>query len=1039
LIIKQGRTPKDGGSAKGNVKYILGYSLSTKRELWEEKNVTYHALMEEAGSRPDRGVGVVWSPEVGQGVRPSSVYADNVLSLETADIEMQASAHGNKRVRSATRHEIFSFGSDPGITDEQAIRAALDVYRRVGFASAQKVLAVHRDTDHVHVHVARSSVDPITLYALNETKIHSRLDRAAREVEMARDLNHDRGLSVVRYADDGRKFVDDSTRAERKAWRREHREERIADLERKRYIDNERREGSFERWADATVEPRIRKLLKDAENRGEPARAIDVLNVAARYGTQLQVNADGSLVLRDVSTGRLKLAQATAFAEAEEALKDEFALGLMRDEELDRLRGTHAKELVLEVQRLEREGDVVPISDRTAKALARSLASFSDLADSERAQEAFAASVAFDPATVSRYLTQTSSTFTRGDVDRYLADRLDDVGDIEALSHAVFTNVESVVLMSPDVAEGVFTTREMLAIEQQIADEAKILADRPNPHFDPALRARVIAEMEAERSTPETPFRFNEEQRAGLSSDRQLSALLGLPGVGKTTLMEVFQREADVTGRRVVGVTLAQAAANRLSVEAGFECVNSAYAMLYDRPGREFIPRDGMLVVDEAYMLDSRTLLPILRAARERNTTVEVLGDTHQIPPIGAGGAFRILVEAAKDAGTYSELTQIHRQSREWHREAVYELSLAVEYADPNRFLDVVQNLEEHGGLEFVPGKDDAISGVVAWYREQRAKDASVLLVATDHETVRYLNEELIRQLPDRPKGRTFETKDGKRDLAVGDRFIFAENSLKLKVTNGDTGTVTEVGQFGIGVKMDPKRGAEDRAVKFDPRTYTSWDHGYATTVMRAQGASVRSVGGIVDSAVTAEAFNVLVSRSRDDLRIVVPTSAIPDAKALAAHLGARVVGKGTTQDIGPSVGPDGPYSLYAQNLIAQRHSATSPARRDYTAEWAALRVERDLELSALTERMRVRREAATDPLEKRALRAAFRREADAIAKAYEPEDFGAWLHRHHLHEETVRDRLQELQERRQTPFGSHGRTTPSQSRERAQEPSHSR
>jgi hypothetical protein len=1034
VIVKRCRAPKDGGSAKGACRYILGYSLSEKRELWEEKNLAYHALMAEASDREDRGVGVVWSPTVGAGIRPSSVYAENVVSLQTADLEMQASAQANPRVRSATKHEVFSFGGDPDITDEQAIRAALDVYRRAGFGASQKVLAVHRDTDKVHVHVARSAIDPTTLYAIDETQINTRLDRAARYVELARNLSHDRGLAVVRRDEAGVAYVDDSTRAERKAWARENREERSAALERKRFIDNERREGSFDRWADATVEPRIRKLLKDAENRGQSAHAIDVLNTAARYGTSLQVDRNGSLVLRDVSTHRLKLLHKEQYTAAAERLKDEFALGLMRDEELDALRRVHADELAAEFRRLTREGDSVVLSERTTAAIVKHLGNVRPLADPELAQDDFKAAIAADPGYVVRVLTQTSSTFTRGDVDQYLAERLDDVGDIEVLSHRIFTDVDSLVLMAPEVAEGVWTTTEMLDIEQQIADEAAILAARPDPTFSWERRESIMAAMEAERTARTgVPFRFSDDQRDGLRSNKSLTVLLGLPGVGKTTLMELLQREAQVTGRTVVGITLAQAAANRLQSEAGFECVNSAYALLHDSPSRELIPRNGLTVVDEGYMLDSRSMLPLLRTARERNSSVQTLGDTHQISPIGAGGAFRILVAAAKEAGSYSELTLIHRQKREWHRDAVYEMAVAVEYADRKRFLGVVESLETNKALLFVSDKDEAISDVVAWYREQRAISEDVLLVATDHETVRYLNEELLRQLPDRPTARYYKTEGGDRTLAVGDRFIFNENSTPLRVANGDTGTVVETSGFAIAVKMDAKHGKPRQVVKFDPRRYDTWDHGYATTVMRAQGASVRAVGGIVDSAVTAEAFNVVVSRSTSELRVLVPATAIADARALSEHLASHVVAKGTTQDIGTKVGPDGPYSLYAQNVRAQRESSTGAARLHYQREWAALRLERDAEIADLNDRYREKRSRATGgAIELRALRGAQRREGAAIAKAYEPEDFGAWLHRHRLsNEETVRDRLAELEERRQTPFGNRVETQRSTSRER--------
>ena len=201
--------PKDGGSAKGNVRYILGYELGAKKAEWEIRNASYHALILEAQQRPDFGVGAVWQPTVGQGIRPSSVLALNVGTLGSADVEMQGLFHANKRVKSPTHHEIFAFGNDDGLTDEQAFEAVRRVYERVGLGGAAMVMAAHRDTFHpdgrvkLHVHIARSGIHPLTLRAYDHHRINTRIDRAARVVELEMNLVPDRGLAVRDYAADG--------------------------------------------------------------------------------------------------------------------------------------------------------------------------------------------------------------------------------------------------------------------------------------------------------------------------------------------------------------------------------------------------------------------------------------------------------------------------------------------------------------------------------------------------------------------------------------------------------------------------------------------------------------------------------------------------------------------------------------------------------------------------------------------------------------------------------------------------------------------
>jgi hypothetical protein len=221
-----------------------------------------------ACNRADLGVGTVWSPAVGEGIRPSSVLALNVASLATADVEMQALHQANKRTKTPAHHEVFAFGNDidrrgpgmtsiPDLTDDRALEAIRRAYEQAGLGDAAMVMAVHRDTFDddtgkrlLHVHVARSGINPKTLRAYDHQRINTRMDRAARAVEMEMGLFHDRGLAVVDYTEDGKKFIRDSTVPERIAWRREIREDRLIALERARYIDNALR--AWERSSKST-------------------------------------------------------------------------------------------------------------------------------------------------------------------------------------------------------------------------------------------------------------------------------------------------------------------------------------------------------------------------------------------------------------------------------------------------------------------------------------------------------------------------------------------------------------------------------------------------------------------------------------------------------------------------------------------------------------------------------------------------------------------------------------------------------------------
>jgi recombinational DNA repair ATPase RecF len=78
-----------------------------------------------------------------------------------------------------------------------------------------------------------------------------------------------------------------------------------------------------------------------------------------------------------------------------------------------------------------------------------------------------------------------------------------------------------------------------------------------------------------------------------VSLEGGLVLIKGSAGVGKTTIVEAIRRDAKAAARSIRGDTIAQAAAIRLEVEAGFGAVNTTFALHADNPHRELIPRNG--------------------------------------------------------------------------------------------------------------------------------------------------------------------------------------------------------------------------------------------------------------------------------------------------------------------------------------------------------------------------------------------------------------------------------------------------------------
>ncbi|MDE2480829.1 MAG: AAA family ATPase [bacterium] len=1014
MIGKVCAPPSKGSTASGLIEYLVGYAISEKGATRQEIADALDAVYIECEDRADLGVGAVWSPEAGGGIRPSSILVRNCAAFSTASLEIDADAARNPGVRSSAIHFVWSWSEEEtkAFSDEQVHEYVGEVLEKLGLREHRSVAVVHRDTDNLHVHCAVGSVNPGTGLAYDRTGLHRRMAWAEREVELAHGLSHDRGLAVVQDAGLDTAHVRWADKYELAAWRAERREERLIRQERRSFEGYRARDTSFERYVDATVAPRLVTAMALEQQRGDEPSWATLHAVAARYGCTIERRDDGEIVIRDVGIGESRVAHEQYRRE----LRDELAArGADPDEIEARLADVRARHTVEEAQERDQKltsGDTVAVSGT----LRARLSGLPEYQDADQA-EAFAIErVAADPNRVLKAVTAQSSTFMREDVDQYLAARIADPDEIERLGDLIVRG-PSVRVLSADPIQPLMTTTEILGIEDQLRDDAAALATTASRISEADIVEAIHlyeAEQEAQR---DQPFRLSSEQREALLriASGSLVVIEGLPGVGKTTIQGAVRVLGGLTGREVVGLTLSQAAAERLESEAGFHCVNTARARILEEGNQTVIPHGGIVVVDEAAMVDSRANGKILALARERGSIVLEIGDVRQLQPIDFGASFRILREVAREAGTHAELRDIQRQQRPWHRDAVAELADAIAAPDEQaRYAKVraaLEILEAHGALSWTEDRDAAIDEAVRLSAIRRKEGHDTLTLASDRDSVRHLSEEDRRGSGLDGMGRRFQTASGAREFATGDRLMFLENNYGkggFTVRNGDRGTVTELLPDRITVELD---GVQPRTVAFSPLVYQGFDYANACTVHKAQGASVDAAVALIDRSASAELLFVAVSRSKQDLDVVIPRSAFRDIDDLARHVSENISLKTTTQtydEILERTGGD--KTIRVRNIESQREAI--PMRRLYEAEVAeplralnAERVEqvretyrqRKDEIAVSDMSMEDRLEAGKDAL--RVMRSSIL----GIYREHKPQPFVEWLEEWQEQRERVR------------------------------------
>ncbi|EJC82636.1 Ti-type conjugative transfer relaxase TraA, partial [Rhizobium leguminosarum bv. trifolii WSM2297] len=346
-------------------------------------------------------------------------------------------------------------------------------------------------------------------------------------------------------------------------------------------------------------------------------------------------------------------------------------------------------------------------------------------ADLARRQE-MADRLLAEPELLLKQLGNERSTFDEKDIAKALHRYVDDPTDFANIRARLMAS-DQLVMLKPqemDAETGklsepaVFTTRDMLRIEYDMAQSAQALLKRDGFAVS---RKHVDAAIESiERGDPKTPFRLDAEQVDAIrhvTGDSGIAAVVGLAGAGKSTLLAAARLAWEGEGHRVIGAALAGKAAEGLEDSSGIKSRTLASWELAWANGRDTLHRGDVLVIDEAGMVSSQQMARVLKIAEGAGAKVVLVGDAMQLQPIQAGAAFRAITERIG----FAELAGVRRQRDEWAREA----SRLFARGEVEKGLDVYA---QHGHLVEAATRQEAIGRIVADWTEARkqAIDRSV-------------------------------------------------------------------------------------------------------------------------------------------------------------------------------------------------------------------------------------------------------------------------------------------------------------------------
>lgn len=493
--------------------------------------------------------------------------------------------------------------------------------------------------------------------------------------------------------------------------------------------------------------------------------------------------------------------------------------------------------------------------------------------------------------TLHRYINNDAQTFQNA------------FASVMASPALVELQAERIDAETGEVSNARYSTQDMIDLELGMARSAERLHQAHSHGVDPCHVERAMERQDRSLRRSSGGMLAASDPSAGLSDEQRhaiehitgperIAAVVGFAGAGKSTMLAAAREAWEAQGYQVHGAALSGKAAEGLEESSGIESRTLAsWTYSWDH-GRDLIGRGDVFVIDEAGMVGSRQLARFIGEAEERGAKIVLVGDHEQLQAIGAGAPFRAIAEHIG----HVELSGIRRQRHDWQRQA------SVAFAT-HKTAEGLAAYRDHGDILFAESREEAMAQIVRDYVADSEKRADGTRVAMAHRRadVRALNAAIRSELQNRQKlergqelsdgvdrgdgeaGRelTFQTNNGKRAFAAGDRIIFLENNRDLRVKNGMLGTIEHVEPGKIIARLDG-RGGDSVSIPTD--SYQAIDHGYATTIHKNQGATVDRAFVLASNTMDRHLTYVAMTRHRDSVQLYANTQEFARAGRLVDH-----------------------------------------------------------------------------------------------------------------------------------------------------------
>jgi len=427
----------------------------------------------------------------------------------------------------------------------------------------------------------------------------------------------------------------------------------------------------------------------------------------------------------------------------------------------------------------------------------------------------------------------------------YTLNKLSESGHCYALREQLIETATE--LLEVDTPELEMTLDEMIRVEDVKFEEGAIYL--PPFYFSETGCARKFlkilgssrnismnAEEILKKVVEESNLTYDKVQleaiRVAVSS--KVMVLTGGPGTGKTTttlgIIEAYKK----AGCKVVLAVPTGRAAKRMSEATKMEAKTIHRLLEYKPPEgyqkNEEAPLEGdVLILDECSMIDIMLMYNLLKAMPDHMTLIMV-GDTDQLPSVGAGNVLKDVIDSG--AIPVVRLTRIFRQAQGSR------IIMNAHRINKGQPIEINNSKDSDFFFATKDNNQDIIDMLVKYctenlpkyYHVDPLKDIQVLTPMQRSE-VGAANLNQILQNAMNPTGPAL--KRGGTFYRVRDKVMQIKNDYDKEVFNGDIGTITVVDLEERELKVN----FDGREITYDVTELDELVLAYATTIHKAQGS----------------------------------------------------------------------------------------------------------------------------------------------------------------------------------------------------------